>query len=71
MMAMTDGHATWHVTITTLIIEMYMDTAIHIRNGSMRSTIIWSDDAYKIMPRTHSEHQICLISKMWCIYVPW
>lgn len=40
MMATTDGHATWHVTISTLITVMYMDRLIQTKNGRKRSTFV-------------------------------
>ena len=40
MMATTDGNATWHVTISTLITVMYMDTLIQTKNGRKRSTFV-------------------------------
>jgi hypothetical protein len=40
MIAMTEGHATWHVTISTLITVMYMDTLSQTKNGRNRSTFV-------------------------------
>jgi hypothetical protein len=43
--AITDGQATWQVTIMVLNTEMYIEIVRPTKKASTSSRVVWSDDA--------------------------
>jgi hypothetical protein len=43
--AITDGQATWQVTIMVLNTEMYIEIVRPTKKASTSSMVVWSDDA--------------------------